>query len=90
MADVTELPLSAVFEVGVTEDDLLTAQGSPVLVSKVMGASERQVRAQAAAGQSRGARAPAVRIEGSGAASIGAKAVESYSRYVAALFDNFD
>ena len=88
MPGVGEFSMSSLFEIEESRDKPLGVYGSPVLVQKSLEAAKDEIKNSSqvlAAG-----RAPEVKIEGNGAASIGAKAVQVYNDYIVALFDNFD
>lgn len=80
--------MSALFQIVVTEDATISIHGSPILVQKAADAAQRPVKRLAEGQTPR--RAPEVRIEGREAVSVGRDTVELYSKYIAALFDNFD
>ena len=80
--------LSALFEIKTTNAEILSLAGGPVLTQKAGNLASTEVKFDGTnIGQRR---APAVRIEGSCAEKVGQDTIIEYSRYIAALFDNFD
>ena len=88
MEDVSIFPQAAIFDIIETESDPLVLQGSPVLTEAAKRAANKPVTVNAERWSS--LRAPVLNIQGQEAVSMAKLAVEEYSRYVAALFENFN
>lgn len=88
MTNVDQFSLSALFEIVKSQRDAIAIQGSPVLVQKATEvANEAAISKTTVLSPSR---APDVRIDGNLAVPLAISTVELYSKYVQALFDNFD
>lgn len=88
MDSFSSFGMSALFEIVVTQEATISIRGGPILVQKAANAAQRPVKTQSEGQTPR--RAPEVKIEGREAVSVGRATVELYSKYIAALFDNFD
>lgn len=88
MPDFATFSMSALFEILETEDPSLKVHGSQILVEKVTSVCNEPL--ETVIQNQVPSRAPGVNIRGHDAIAAGRLAVKVYSRYVAALFDNFD
>lgn len=79
---------SAVFDVRERDVEALLLEGSPLLVSRAMKYAESLVKPKTAI--SSNSDTPRLLVEGPMAVSIAIETIREYSRYVAALFENFD
>ncbi|KAL6808582.1 hypothetical protein V8C40DRAFT_278802 [Trichoderma camerunense] len=91
MTDVAEFSMSATFEIVKSRSNPTHIRGSPVLVQKAKEAANAlsDISTSTLVIAS-GSRAPEIRIEGDQAIQLGISAVQIYSGYIQAIFDNFD
>jgi hypothetical protein len=92
MSDAADFAFSAIFEIMDDGSDELAVRGTPVLTTQCLVAcTNAGLRVVVAGGSpTTSKRVPVASIWGKGAAAAGTVAVEHYSEYVAALFENFD
>ncbi|KIW72213.1 hypothetical protein PV04_00423 [Phialophora macrospora] len=87
-ADVSAFQLSAVFEVAEESQEQLQVEGDRILIEQVQKLSSSPISAKLS--PRKRLRAPEVCLRGPGAERVGCEAIKAYSRYIGAMFDNFD
>jgi len=86
--DVSEFPLSAIFEMVEDQSEQLQVEGTHVLTEQIRQILSSHVSTRTCSRKL--LRAPEVLLTGPKAEQIGLEAIKAYSAYVGALFDNFD
>lgn len=91
MTDVAEFSMSATFEIVKSSSNPIHIRGSPVLVEKAQEAANAVIDVSTSSSViTSDSRAPEIWIEGDQAIQLGILAVQIYSGYIQAIFDNFD
>lgn len=91
MTDVAGFSMSATFEIVKSRSNPTHIRGSPVLVQKAQEAANTVSDVSTSSSViTPDSRAPEIRIEGDQAIQLGISAVQIYSGYIQAIFDNFD
>ena len=86
--DASSFQLSAIFEIVEQEQEQINVEGAKVLVDQIKELLSTPVSAKLSSRMQ--LRAPEVCLKGHGAERVGVEAIKAYSKYVGAMFDNFD